>query len=292
MVWPIIGKMPCRRVVQCYERSNSQSNLHLVFELASRDAMSMPLRQVRELPNGKLLANGGKLWVLDADGKQRTVFTEQSDVDSLAVCGNFVVLMVNDRSEMVRLDLDGSNPQKLASGEFGDLFCRHDGTSVFYTEAGPPQRIFRVSVSSGTPVEIARILGEDMVSRLSLSPDGKALLYAYEEFKTLKVKVAIVPVGGGPPLRTLDAPGGLYESTMLLWSPTGKGVEYVLTQNGTSNIWEQPLEGGAPRRLTNFNSGEIFDFDWSADGKRLLLSRGEVSSDVVLLMLLRTRLAG
>jgi hypothetical protein len=38
------------------------------------------------------------------------------------------------------------------------------------------------------------------------------------------------------------------------------------------------------RRLTNFSSGQIFDLDWSADGKRLLLCRGEVSSDVVLSM--------
>lgn len=118
---------------------------------------------------------------------------------------------------------------------------------------------------------------------MSLSPDGKALVYAYEEFETLKVRLAIIPADGGSPLRILDAPGGLYESSLLLWSPTGKSVEYILTQNGASNIWEQPLEVGKPRQLTNFNSGQIFDFDWSADGKRLLLCRGEVSSDVVLL---------
>ena len=81
----------------------------------------------------------------------------------------------------------------------------------------------------------------------------------------------------------MDAPGGLYESSLLLWSLTGKSVEYVLTQNGASNIWEQPLEGGTPRRLTNFNSGQIFDFDWSADGTRLRLCRGQVNKDVVLL---------
>jgi eukaryotic-like serine/threonine-protein kinase len=248
-------------------------------------SLSMPMYQVRELPNRKLLANGRKLWVLDADGKQRMAFTERSNVNALAVCGNFVVLTseVNDRSEMLRFDLDGSRPQRLASGEFGDLSCTYDGKFVFYFELGPPQKIFRISVSGGTPVEIAQVLGEDAVSRLSLSPDGKTLLYAYEEFNTLKVKLAIVPVGGGPPLRTLDAPGELYESGLLLWSPTGKSVEYMLTQNGASNIWDQPLEGGTPRRLTNFNSGQIFDFDWSADGKRLLLCRGEVSSDVVLL---------
>jgi Tol biopolymer transport system component len=81
----------------------------------------------------------------------------------------------------------------------------------------------------------------------------------------------------------MDAPGGLYESSLLLWSPTGKSVEYVLTQNDASNIWEQPLGGGTPRRLTNFSSGQIFDLARSADGMRLLLCRGQVNKDVVLL---------
>jgi Tol biopolymer transport system component len=42
----------------------------------------------------------------------------------------------------------------------------------------------------------------------------------------------------------------------------------------TSNIWRQNLAGGAPKPITNFDSGQIFDFDWSRDGKQLALTRG------------------
>jgi eukaryotic-like serine/threonine-protein kinase len=268
--------------------SNVVSNIWSMLGTDASKAMqltslSMPIYQVTEAPDGKLLANGGKLWLLDPSGKQRTLFSDQSDVDSVTVCANFVVLIsqVNGRSEIVRLDSDGANPLKLASGKFEQVLCANDGKDVFYLESGPPQEIWRIPVSGGTPIEIAKVLGEDAVGRMSISPDGKALVYAYEEFKTLKVKLAVVPVDGGSPLQTLDAPGGLYESTLLLWSPSGKGVEYVLTQNGASNIWEQPLEGGQPSQLTRFPSGEIFDFSWSRDGKRLLLTRGDVRSDVV-----------
>jgi Tol biopolymer transport system component len=80
----------------------------------------------------------------------------------------------------------------------------------------------------------------------------------------------------------MDVPGELYQS-LLRWSPTDKSVEYILTKNGASNIWEQPLEGGKPRQLTNFSFGRIFEFSWSKDGKHLLLCRGEVTTDVVLL---------
>jgi hypothetical protein len=57
----------------------------------------------------------------------------------------------------------------------------------------------------------------------------------------------------------------------------------MLTQNGTTNIWEQPLAGGNPRQITRFTSGQIFDFNWTANGKQLLLTRGEATSDVILL---------
>jgi Tol biopolymer transport system component len=248
-------------------------------------SLSMPIYQVRETSNGRLLANTGKLWVLDGDGKERRLFTDLTGINGVAVCGNSVVLASeeNGQSDLLRFDLDGSNSLKLASGQFLDLLCTREGKFVYYIEQGPPQTIWRISVSGGNPVEIAKVLGEDAVSRMSLSPDGKTLVYAYEEFDTLKVKLAIIPASGGSPLRVLDAPGGLYESSLLLWSPTGKSIDYVLTQDGASNIWEQPLEGEEPRQLTNFGSGRIFDFSWSKDGKHLLLCRGEVSSDVILL---------
>jgi hypothetical protein len=41
--------------------------------------------------------------------------------------------------------------------------------------------------------------------------------------------------------------------------------------------------GGEPKQLTKFSSGRIFDFNWTADGKNLMVSRGETMSDVVLL---------
>jgi Tol biopolymer transport system component len=67
------------------------------------------------------------------------------------------------------------------------------------------------------------------------------------------------------------------------WSPAGAALQYLVQQNGATNLWEQPLAGGKPRQLTKFTSGRIFDFNWSSDHRRLLLTRGDVSSDVVLL---------
>jgi hypothetical protein len=59
-------------------------------------------------------------------------------------------------------------------------------------------------------------------------------------------------------------------------------LQYLVTQKGATNIWEQPLAGGKPKLLTKFISGRRFDFNWSSDHRRLL-TRGDVTSDVVLL---------
>jgi hypothetical protein len=54
-------------------------------------------------------------------------------------------------------------------------------------------------------------------------------------------------------------------------------------RNGATNLREQPLTGGELRQITNFPSGRIFDFAWSRDGKQWLLTKGNQSSDVILI---------
>lgn len=49
------------------------------------------------------------------------------------------------------------------------------------------------------------------------------------------------------------------------------------------NIWSQSLDGGAPKQLTDFKTDRIFAFDLSRDGKQLVLTRGAISNDVVLI---------
>lgn len=86
---------------------------------------------------------------------------------------------------------------------------------------------------------------------------------------------------------TADRSASLKAQSCVRWSPDGKGLQYLLTNGDATNIWEQPLAGGSPRQITRFTSGHIFDFSWSLDGKQLFMSRGEVTSDVVLLSNLR-----
>ena len=58
---------------------------------------------------------------------------------------------------------------------------------------------------------------------------------------------------------------------------------YVDTKGTVSNLWLQPINGGAPKPLTDFKENQITAFAWSPDGKQLALSRGVRTKDVVVL---------
>ncbi len=250
---------------------------------------ALPLFRVVEAPDGHLLATSmdGKLWSLEADGSRRTLFTDLQVTDfqgDPAPCGRFIVFVSGRAAttELIRVAADGEDAAPLVRGDLNSFVCTPDGKYVFYDDL---HRIFRIPVEGGVSVEIAQILGENIGGRLSISPDGKFLAYPYRESMPVPAtKLAIIHAEGGSPTKVLNAPGVVWG---LVWSPDGKSLQYSFPHNGAYNILEQPLIGGEPRHLTKFSSGIIFDFHWSLDGKRLLMARGEASSDAALLSNLR-----
>jgi Tol biopolymer transport system component len=67
------------------------------------------------------------------------------------------------------------------------------------------------------------------------------------------------------------------------WTADSRGLAYIATQNGTSNISTKRLANGAEKKLTDFGEGNIFSFDVARNGRGLALIRGVSLSDVVLL---------
>jgi serine/threonine protein kinase/WD40 repeat protein len=254
-------------------------------------SLALPLFEVAEARDGNLLAVGqdGKLWSFRADGSERTSFAGLKNVSQFTPCAQYIVFTLPraGTKDIMRVESNGANATRLVSGDIVSLVCTPDGKYILYADYSSPHTISRILVEGGTPERVAQVVGF-LVGRLSISPDGKFLAYPYEEYTpTPTVRLAIISSQGGPPTKVITAPGGAYARGSLLWSPDGKSLQYTLTEKEASNIWEQPLNEDPPRQLTRFDSGRIFDFHWSLDGKRLLMCRGEVSSDVVLLSNLR-----
>lgn len=241
--------------------------------------------------DGKIFAasEDGELWSMNTDGSERKVFAEMQGAGWPTPCGSFLVFVSYEPGAviLIRVDRDGAHPTQLARGNLWSPACSPDGKFVFYVSFDQPQKIWQVPIEGGSPKEIGGILAEGVSGRLSVSPDGNRLAYPYDQYNATSTPgwhLAVIPVNGGAPLKIIDAPGGIGE---LQWSPDGEKLQYLLTRAGATNIWEQPLSGGKPKQLTNFTSGLIFGFSWSRDRAHILLTRGSVSRDVILLSNLR-----
>ena len=238
---------------------------------------------------GKVLASTGDggIWLMNSDGSEPSPFTTASNAFSPTPCGHFVVFnsLHDGTIDLVRVDADGLKPKILFHGDIGSPTCSNDGRSVFFVRTIKPYAILRLPTEGGIAIDIVKSPGYEIMQNLSSSPDGMLLAYAYDEaLPATGTNLTVIPSSGGAPLETFKVPSDIFS---LRWSRDGQKLQYLLTRSGVTNLWEQPVAGGEPHQSTKFSSGRIFDFDWSSDGKQLVLTRGDFSSDVVLLSHLR-----
>ncbi|HEX8890799.1 MAG TPA: protein kinase [Pyrinomonadaceae bacterium] len=247
-------------------------------------------------PDGRLVyssvASGNwDIWIMQPDGsnqKQLTFNAGSNRVPTVSTDGRYVVF-VSDRTgtdHIWRMDLDGGNQKELthADGD-GSPTISADGKWVVYTSwTSNTQALWKVSIDGGEPVQI---LNRQLPSP-SFSPDGKLIASSYwdDQSEPQQWRIAIVSFPDGQVVKTLDTPpsavggGGIFP---MRWTPDSRALTYVDNRNGVSNIWRLPIDGSAPKPLTDFKQERIFSFGWSSDGRQLAVARGSSSSDLFLI---------
>ena len=220
-------------------------------------------------------------WILlNSDGSGETLLTHDRGAHlQLSACpdGKYVVYNTyHERNfELWRAEADGSNPVRLpVDGALGGGVCTADSKSIVY---GAQNALWRIPIDGGTPVKLDLPFG--LASETS---DGKLVLYGIQKVEgtSLLSKLVVAPATGGVPLYTFDAPYGM---TSAKFTPDGKAIAFRLTRNRATNIWEQPLAGGALVQVTKFATDDMFAFAWSSDGKHLAFSRGRRKTDVIMM---------
>ena len=218
------------------------------------------------------------LWSIGADGGDPVQLTSEAHNHPFPVAsadGRYL-MFPSDRAGGVniwRMEADGSNLTQITDGAFDvEPSISPDGQWVVYT-GGSNSTLLKVSVEGGEPEEIL----DRWCDASKFSPDGTQIAVRNWHEDEKKWKVDLIPFQGGEPTGTLEIRGN-YE-----WSPDGRAITYADGEGGVENIWSQPLDGGEPRQLTHFEKDWIGWHAWAPDGKRLVVSRGQADTDVVLI---------
>jgi len=228
---------------------------------------------------GSMASGNADIWIRDADGTNERQLTVDPAIDAQPrVCGGgrYVVFtsLRSGAPQVWRMTTDGSDPVRLSTTPVGmSPACTPDADEIVYTSTSNEGRnsIWRVPLEGGESVQVR----EAQTLSAAISPDGRMIAGGYVEGQRQSIAVFALD-SEEPPLVFPIFP------RPVAWSPDGRALTYINIIDGVGNIWRQPLPSGTPARLTDFTSSTIYNFAWSADGKRLALSRGDTSTDVVL----------
>ena len=246
-------------------------------------------------PAGKLVYDSdvtrkASIWMVNVDGREPKSLTDGANDDfmpEVSSDGRCVVFGSTRRGfQLWRINMDGSNPIQLTHETGAPTFSiTPDSRWVIYSlyQGG----IFKVSIDGGKPIEL---IAKGNLRYPQVSPDGKLLAYAFDDEKTKRPKIAVIQFDGGSLVKTFELPvstgTSFYESSFyhgFHWSSNGAALIYVNTLSGVSNLWRQPLDGGAVTQITTFKSDIIYNFAYSPDGRQLAVSRGNHTRDAVLI---------
>lgn len=230
------------------------------------------------------------VWSMNADGgdqRQLTFDGEPKSYPSVSSDGRYIVFAGTQSSigNLFRIDIDGSNPKQLLppnTPAFFPIVSPDSGSVIFNSGRSGELILWKVGIEGGE--------GKQLTNKTSvfpaISPDGRWV--AFFDSKSApegKPRIEVVPFDGGPVAKSFDVPPAFVPDNhpVLRWTPDGSALTYVYESNGADNIWSQPVNGGPRKPLSNFKSDNISSFAWSRDGKRLAISRGPVTTDIVLL---------
>ena len=212
------------------------------------------------------------LWTQEVRGgpARQLTFEQNGYRPAVSPDGRHIVFVSSraGTSNIWRMDADGTRPRQLTTGSYEDMpSVTPDGASVIYRTGNA---LYKVSIEGGRP---AKLLDKSALCPTIL-PDGRLLAYFTNEspggrgwlLEVLDLRTLSV-VKSFPLPHTANPFNGLH------WTADGNGLTYISSDDGAANLWVQPLDGAAARRLTDFKDAEIRSFAWSGDGRQLICVR-------------------
>ena len=235
------------------------------------------------MPNDKIIFNStssGKFsgWVIKPGGGNPQQLVKDELPVAISPDGRNLLFSNGATDGFWRRNLEDGSEQQLTNQVDVWTTFSPDGKWVVFLRYADKVGLWKIPIEGGDPT----LIFQGQALSPAVSPDGKKIAFIF----TKNFKISLISFDGGEIIKTFDATPQMsndFSKMNLQWTPDGKAINYVAINNGVSNIWRQPITGGAPFQMTKFDSGRIFNFAYSPDGKQLALSRGSLNSDVVLI---------
>jgi serine/threonine protein kinase len=280
-----IGVMPVERRQSTFLITDAREVN--VANLAGTTFFETNFARLSWAPDGRIIymseeSGNADIWSMNSDGSDRKQLTTDShwDVGAGVSPDNRYIAFMSNRagSENIWImNIDGRNQRRLTKKSIERVpdFSADSKWVFFDSWQTGKETIWKVPVAGGEPIQVV----SDLSDLQSVSPDGRFLAYIrWSATNPRSMRLFIAPTDGGPPLKSLDVNGYEY-----YWVPNGRSLTFRSNRDGVFNLWEESLDGHAPRQLTHFTSEGVLTHAWSRDGKQLAVLRNKVTSDIVLI---------
>ena len=217
-----------------------------------------------------------------SDGSdERTLPFQASTKRWPEVCSDGRTLLFHEfyqgASTLMRADLSGFKLEPIVQDVSNSgSRCSPDSKWVVYIASG---KLWKRQLSGGQAI----LLSDKPCDFPSISHDGRWIACHYWPERASSLKLVILSFDGSSPERTLDLPDSMSEYDSLGWTPDDRAIAFIDRRSGVGNLWIQPLSGESPHALTHFRSEGVLDFAWSLDGSRIAITRGDGTSDAVMI---------
>jgi Tol biopolymer transport system component len=175
------------------------------------------------------------------------------------------------------MDTDGSNASQVTHGQSEESAAvSPDGKWLLYDVFSftGSSSIWKMPLPSGTPVRMGDLKD---ASAPSIAPDGQSFSLSYNDDRFHPAAGVGIMRLDGTGFKPLNIP----PTWKTRWNGDGSALYFVKSEQGVCNIWRQAIAGGAPVRVTNFNSGSMGWLAVSRD-ERLAFRHFSTIFDVVL----------
>ena len=217
-------------------------------------------------------------WAWTPGGQPQQLFDDGQDA-SASPDGRTIVFTRGNA--LWKADRDGSRPTLLLTGEAWVPVVTPDNRSViFISSRSGRQSLWVIPIEGGDPKQLVDQFAA--APGVDISQDGQSILFPSRDDERKLAMVITCSLADCRPREVL--PG--MPSTRFRWTPNGRAIAYI-ERDARTNIWTVPVSGGTPTQLTHFDDRFIVDFDWSPDGKQLVVARTLETNDIVVLKGLR-----